>query len=71
MLQMLSTFPVSPPLPPPFFLPPLVSLRMLLHYRLMPQWPINHLSWVIKPLQNQRAPVPVMPDKRILCYISR
>jgi hypothetical protein len=31
---------------------------------------IISLSWVIKPPQDQEAPVSVMPDKAILCYIS-
>ena len=39
-------------------------------YTHLPQWPSVPLSWVIKPPQDQGAPLPVMPDKAILCYIS-
>jgi len=34
------------------------------------QQPSIPQSWVIKPPQDQGAPIPVMPDKEILCYIS-
>jgi hypothetical protein len=37
----------------------------------LPQQPSIPLSWVIKPPLDQGAPLPVMPDKAILCYISR
>jgi hypothetical protein len=39
-------------------------------HSLMPQWPRIPLSWVIMPPQDQGAPIPVMPDKANLCYIS-
>jgi hypothetical protein len=30
----------------------------------------HYLSWVMKPPQDHAAPLPVMPDKAVLCYIS-
>jgi hypothetical protein len=65
---MLSPFPVfsstNPhPLPFPLLLwgcsPPL-----------LPQRPSVPLPWVIEPPQDWGAPLPVMPDKAVLCYIS-
>jgi hypothetical protein len=42
--------------------------------RVLPHSPtlssLNALSWVIKPSQDQGSPLPVMPIKAILCYIS-
>jgi hypothetical protein len=29
------------------------------------------LSWIIKPPQDQGAPLPVLPGETILCYISK
>jgi hypothetical protein len=38
--------------------------------QLLPQHPSIPLLWVIKPPQVQGAPLPLMLDKAILCYIS-
>jgi hypothetical protein len=38
-------------------------------HSLLSQHPNIPLPWVIKPPQDQRAPLPVMPDNAILCYI--
>jgi hypothetical protein len=37
---------------------------------LLPQHPSIPLHWVIEPPQDQGAPLPLMPYKAILCYIS-
>jgi hypothetical protein len=37
---------------------------------LLLQWPSISLFWVIKPPQDQGAPLPALPHKAILCYIS-
>jgi hypothetical protein len=37
---------------------------------LPPQKPTVPLSWVIEPPWDQDTPLPVMPDKANLCYIS-
>ena len=39
-------------------------------YPLLPQQPSISLSWFIKPLQYQGAPLSVILDKAIPCYIS-
>jgi len=60
-------FPVAPPLTPPCLsegAPPTT------HGLMVPQHPSIPLPWVIKPLQDQGAPLPVMPDKAIFCYTS-
>ena len=67
--QMLSPFPVSPPQSPyPLHLPlwgcSLTCPPILL------QCPSIYLPWVIEPPQDQGAPLPVMPAKAIICYIS-
>jgi hypothetical protein len=35
----------------------------------VPQCPSIHLCWAIKPPQDHGSPLPVMPDKALLCYI--
>ena len=68
---MLSPFPVSPPqtlypLPSPCLYkgaPPPT-------HPLLPQCSSIPLCWVIEPPQDQGAPLPLMPDKAIFCYIS-
>ena len=69
--QMLAPFPISPlqtlyPLP----FPCLYEGAPPLTHPFLPQTPSVPLSWVIKPSQDQGSPLPVMPDKAILCYIS-
>ena len=62
--QMLSPFPN--PIPSPWLYegaPPLA-------YPFLPQCHSIPLPWVIKTPYDQGAPIPVMPDKAILCYIS-
>ena len=69
---MLSPFPfLLHKLPIPSSLLP-VSMRVLPHltHPLLPQRPNIALSWVIKLPQDCRVPLPVMPHKAILCYIS-
>jgi hypothetical protein len=39
-------------------------------YSLLPQCPRIPQPWVIKPSQDQGAPLPLMPYKAILCYIT-
>ena len=72
---MISPFPVtSTPtthhiLPSPF---PFASIRVLLHpptHPLLPHLSSIPLHWGIKPPQDQGPPLPLMPDKAILCYI--
>ena len=66
---MLSPFPVSPLQIRSLLSPPPASMRVLTH-------PLTHscqcpsilLPW--EPPQDQGSPLPVMPDKAILCYIS-
>jgi hypothetical protein len=47
---------------------PFVSMRMLLH-PLLPHCSSIPLCWGINPPQDQGPPLPLMPDKAILCYI--
>ena len=61
---MISPFPVSPPQAPYPLLPPGPA------HPLLPQCSSIPLFWVIKPPQDQGTPLPVMPDKAILYYIS-
>ena len=62
---MLSPFPVSPP-EKPLFHPLPVSIKVFPHSLAGTSIP---LCWGIEPSQNQRSPLPLMPDKAILCYI--
>lgn len=39
------------------------------HSPLPPQLPSIHLCWGIEPLQDKGPPLPLVPDKEILCYI--
>jgi hypothetical protein len=67
--QMLSPFPVSPseiPPPPP---PCLFEGAPLPVHPLLPHHPNIPLPLGIKPWQDQGSPLPVMPNKAILCYI--
>jgi hypothetical protein len=47
---------------------------LLLHqWRCFPTYPptlTSAIDWIIEPLQNQRAPLPLISDKAILSYIS-
>jgi hypothetical protein len=66
---MLSPFPVSPPqipIPSPL---PLLLWRFFPNHPLLPQCPSIPLYWVIEPPQDQGAPLPLMSDKAVLCYI--
>jgi hypothetical protein len=68
---MLSAFPVSPlQTPYPLPLPLLLWGWSSPTHPLLPQCPNIPLPWVIEPPQDQGTPLPVMPDKAILCYIS-
>jgi hypothetical protein len=63
-----SPFPVFSPTTPHPTSPPPASMRVLPH-------PHTHshpttLHWGIKPSQDQGLPLPLMPVKAILCYIS-
>ena len=51
--------------------PPSSSSMKVLPHPLLPQHPSIPLHCVIEPPQDQWAPLPMMPDKAILCYISR
>ena len=68
---MLSPFPVSPlqaPYPIPF---PSASMRELPHPPtppFPPHCPSIPLHWSIEPPQDRGPPLPLMPDKAILCY---
>ena len=68
-IKMLSPFPVSPlqtPIKSPF------SLFLQGYsptYPLLPQQPSIPLCWDIEPPQDRGPPLPLMPDKVILCYI--
>jgi hypothetical protein len=69
---MLSSLPVSPPQTPIPFSLPFASMRMLTHpptHPLPPHCPSITLHWGIKSSQDQRPPLPLMPNKAILCYI--
>ena len=59
------SFPSTNPHPMPS-LP--ASMRVLPH-PLPPHRPSILLLWGIKPAQDQGPPLPLMPDKAILCYI--
>jgi hypothetical protein len=69
---MLSPLPVSPPQTPY----PLSSSPCLYEgappptYPLLPQHSVIPLPWTIEPPQDQGAPLPLMYNKAILCYIS-
>jgi hypothetical protein len=69
---MLSPFLLSPPkIPMPSLLLP-VSMRALPpppRHQLSPHCPSIPLHWGIKPLQDLRPPLPLMPDKAILSHI--
>ena len=67
-LQLLSPFPVSPPQILYPILPPTASMRVLSHTP-SPHHPSIPLHWGIEPSQDQGPPLPLMPDKAILCYI--
>jgi hypothetical protein len=54
--------------PYPIPIPP-VSLRVIPTHSPTPTWPSIPLHWGIDPLQDQGPPLPLMPDKVILCYI--
>jgi hypothetical protein len=65
----LPTFHSSSPLSPP----PSSCLYEGTHshtHPLLPQCPNVHLSWVNKRPQDQEAPLPIMSDKAMPCYIS-
>ena len=68
---MLSPFPGSPP----EFLYPIPHDHCFYEgappptYPLPPQSPSIHLCWVIEPPPDQKASLPLMPDKAILYYI--
>jgi hypothetical protein len=61
-----STSPLSPPPSPCLYEGAPSSTKP----PLLPRWPNIPLSWIIKPPLDQRAPLPVMSDKAIFCYIS-
>ena len=62
---MLFPFPVSPPKTPYPASPP-ASMRVL---PLLSHRPSISLCWGIEPSQDQRPPLPLMPDEAILYYI--
>jgi hypothetical protein len=69
---MLSPFLVSPPQTPYPISPPRFYEGTPLpttHYPLLPHLPSIPLHWSIEPPQDQGPPLPLMPDKAILCYI--
>ena len=53
----------------PHPIPPLTSSKSMLLYTLIPHCPSIRLHWGIKPPQDQRPSLPLMPDETILCYI--
>jgi hypothetical protein len=63
------------PLPhPPLQIPPISLLHFyegapLPTHSLLPHCPSIPLRWGIEPSQGQGPPLPLMPDKAILCYI--
>ena len=69
---MLVPFPVSPSttLTIPYLMP-FTSMRVLLHppTHSQPHRSSIPLCWDIKPPQAQGPPLPLMPEKAILCYI--
>jgi hypothetical protein len=65
-----SHFPLhKPPVPSSLLLPLWGCFLPRTPIQLLPQQPSIPLSWVIKPPQDQGAPLPVIPGKAILCYI--
>jgi hypothetical protein len=68
MLFPIPIFPSTNPLFPPTS-PCLCEVAPLPAHPLLPQWPSVSLSSVIKPPQDLSAPLPLMPDKVILCKI--
>lgn len=60
----LSTSTLSPPLSPCLY------EGAPLPTPILPQQPRVPLSWVISPPQDQGAPLTMMPDEAIFCYIS-
>jgi hypothetical protein len=70
---MLSAFPVSSPQTPHPILPPpcFYEGAPTPTHTLPPQGPSIPLHWDIHPPQDQGPPLPLMPDKALLCYICK